>query len=182
MTDHSEERRAILRIHAVWQRFAAHGLPSRSDLDAREFGADWSNCVIVPIAMNCAKAVGVSETDVDADSPRQRLARTLLPLAQRQIARVLATSQAVGYGGTASHEETDILYRIVLLPLSEDGVRIDALLVGLTHREIPPANELSVSDIAWCKSPSWSQPAAEAYPAANAARHVHKNGDNPSSP
>ena len=182
MTDHSEERRAILRIHEVWQRFAAHGLPSRSDLDAREFGADWSNCVIVPIAMNSGKPVDVSEKDFDADSPRQRLACTLLPLAKRQIARVLATSQAIGYGGTASHEGTDILYRIVLLPLSEDGVHVDALLVGLTHREIPPASELRVSDIAWCKSPSWSEQAGEAYPSANAAPHVHKNGSSRSSP
>ena len=96
MTDHSEERRAILRIHAVWQRLAAHGLPSRSDLDAREFGADWSNCVIVPISIDGGQPGGVSAEGFDAKIPRDRLACTLLPLAKRHIARVLATSQAVG--------------------------------------------------------------------------------------
>jgi len=59
----------------------------------------------------------------------------------------------VSYGGTASHEGKDILYRIVVLPLSDDGVRIDALLAAMTYRDIPQASEFRVSDIAWCKSP-----------------------------
>jgi hypothetical protein len=59
----------------------------------------------------------------------------------------------VAYGGTASHEGKDILYRIVLLPLSEDKVKIDGLLAGMTYRDIPQASELRVSDIAWSTSP-----------------------------
>jgi hypothetical protein len=153
MTDHTEERRAILRIHAVWQRLATHRVPSRSALDPKEFGRDWSSCLIVPIVADNGKPHGFSGKGLDPNSPQQRLACTLLSLAERHIARVLATGQAVGYGGTASHDGTDILYRIVLLPLSEDGVHIDALLVGATYRDVPPASELRVSDIAWCKSP-----------------------------
>lgn len=148
MTDHSEERRAILRIHAVWQRLAAHKLPGRADLDPKAFGDDWSCCTVVPITGG-----GVSETAFDPNVPEQRLASTLLSLSEHRVSRVLATRQALGYGGTASHDGIDILYRIVLLPLSEDGDEIDALLVGVTHREVPPARELRVSDIAWCKSP-----------------------------
>jgi len=153
MTDQPEERRAILRIHALWQRLAAHGLPSRAALDPKDFGSDWSSCVIVPIVAGHGGPVGFSETDFNPNIPQQRLAGTLLPLARAHISRVVATGQAVGYGGTASPDGTDILYRIVLLPLSEDGTHIDGLLVGLTYRELPAANELSVSDIAWCKSP-----------------------------
>ena len=153
MTDHLEERRAILRIHAVWQRLATRGLPSRSSLDPKEFGGDWSGCLIVPIVGDKGQPRGFSEKDFDPNIPQQRLACTLLSLAQHRISRVLATGQAVGYGGTASHDANDILYWIVLLPLSEDGVHIDGLLVGVTYREVPPASELRVSDIAWCKSP-----------------------------
>ena len=40
--------------------------------------------------------------------------------------------------GLASYDGTDILYRIVRLPLAEDGMHMDALLVGITHREAPP--------------------------------------------
>ena len=153
MTDHPEERRAILRIHAVWQRLATHRLPSRSALDPKEFGDDWCSCLIVPIVRDNGKPRGFSEKGFDPNISRQRLACTLLSLAQHHISRVLATGQAVGYGGTESHDGIDVLYRIVLLPLSEDGARIDALLVGVTYREVPPASELRVSDIAWCKSP-----------------------------
>jgi hypothetical protein len=152
MTGHSEERRAILRIHAVWQRHTVHGLPGRSALDPKEFGSDWSSCLIVPVVSDNGKPK-VSDDGLDPNIAEHRLASTLLPLAQHHIARVLATGQAVGYGGTASHNGADVLDRIVLLPLSEDGVRIDALLVGVTFRDVPPASELRVSDIAWCKSP-----------------------------
>jgi hypothetical protein len=153
MTDHPEERRAISRIHAVWKRLATHGLPSRSALDPKEFGDDWSSCLIVPVTGDNGAPRRVSETALDRNIPRQRLASMLLSLSQRHVSRVLATGEPLGYGGTASHEGIDILYRIALLPLSEDGAHIDALLVGFTHREVPPPSELRVSDIAWCKSP-----------------------------
>ena len=176
MTDHAEERRAILRIHAVWQRLAAHGLPSRSDIDSKEFGDDWRSCLIVPITGDNGKPHGFSEKGFDPNIPRQRLACTLLSQAQHHISRVLATGQAVGYGGTASHDGTDILYRIVLLPLSEDGARIDALLVGVTFREVPPASELRVSDIAWCKSPLNLPQTGEKRLSMASVPHAHKNG------
>lgn len=162
MTDHPEERRAILRIHAVWQRLAKDRLPSPSTLDPKDFADDWSNCLIVPIERDNGKPRALSDKGLDRDIPQHRLACTLLPLGQRHISRVLATGQPVGYGGTASYDGTDILYRIVLLPLSDDGTHVDSLLVGLTHREVPPASELRVSDIAWCKSPLTFARAGEA--------------------
>ena len=176
MTDHPEERRTILRIHAVWQRLATHRLPSRSALDPDEFGGDWSSCLIVPIVGDNGKPRGFSEKEFDPNVPRQRLACALLSLSQHHVTRVLATGQAVGYGGTASHEGTDILYRIVLLPLSEDGAHIDALLVGVTYREVPPANELRVSDIAWCKSPLNLSQADGKHPLVASLPCAHKNG------
>ncbi len=153
MTDQPEERRAILRIHAVWQRLAEHRLPSQSALDPKDFASDWSKCLIVPVEHDNGKPRGLRDEDLDRNIPQQRLASTLLSLGQQHISRVLATGQPVGYGGTASYDGTDILYRIVLLPLSDDGTQMDSLLVGITHREVPPASELRVSDIAWCKSP-----------------------------
>jgi len=154
MSDHSEERRAIVRIHAVWQRRAQHRIPSQAEIDPKEFGEDWSNCSVMKIDAGTARPhASFSENGLDPNRISQRLAETLLILAQRHVHRVLATAKPVSYGGTASHEGKDILYRIVLLPLSEDGARIDALLAGMTYRDIPQASELRVSDIAWCKSP-----------------------------
>jgi len=154
MTDHTEERRAIVRIHAVWQRHAQHRIPSLAEIDPKEFGEDWSNCSVMQIDAGVARPhASFSENGPDGNRISQRLAETLLTLAQRHVQRVLATAKPVSYGGTASHEGKDILYRIVVLPLSDDGVRIDALLAGMTYRDIPQASEFRVSDIAWCKSP-----------------------------
>ena len=154
MSDHSEERRAIVRIHAVWQRHAQHRIPSLAEIDPKEFGEDWPNCSVMQIDAGTARPhASFSENGPVQSCISPRLAETLLTLAQRHVRRVLATAKPVGYGGTASHEGRDILYRLVLLPLSEDGVRIDALLAGMTYRDIPQATEFRVSDIAWCKSP-----------------------------
>lgn len=154
MSDHTEERRAIVRIHAVWQRRAQYRIPSLTEIDPKEFGDDWSNCLVMQIDAGIARPhASLCENGLDRNCIAQQLAETLLVLAQRHVHRVLATAKPVSYGGTASHEGKDILYRMVLLPLSEDGVRIDALLAGMTYREIPQASDLRVSDIAWCKSP-----------------------------
>lgn len=124
------------------------------EIDPKEFDEDWSNCSVMQIdAGKVRPHASFSEKDLDRKRISQGLAETLPMLAHRHVHRVLATAKPVGYGGTASHEGKDILYRIVLLPLSEDGVEIDALLAGMTYREIPQASELRVSDIAWCKSP-----------------------------
>jgi len=154
MTDHTEERRAIVRIHAVWQLHAQRRIPSLAEVDPKEFGEDWSNCSVMQIDAGSARPhASFSENGPDRNCISPRLAETLLMLTQRHVHRVLATAKPVSYGGTASHEGKDILYRIVVLPLSEDGVRIDALLAGMTYRDIPQASEFRVSDIAWCKSP-----------------------------
>src|SRR5688572_11248203 len=102
MTDQPEERRAILRIHAVWQRLAERRLPSPSALDPKDFADDWSKCLIVPIERDNGKPRGLRDEALDRNIPQQRLACTLLPLGQQHISRVLATGQPVGYGGTAS--------------------------------------------------------------------------------
>jgi hypothetical protein len=135
-------------------RLAKNRFPSRSEIDPKEFGADWSSCLFMKIdAANAEPRASFSGRGLDEKSISRPLAETLLALAQGHVSRVLATGKPLGYGGTAVHEGKDILYRIVLLPLSEDGAKIDALLAGMTYRDIPDASELRVSDIAWCKSP-----------------------------
>jgi len=154
MTESSDERRAIIRIHTVWSRLAENRIPSRSQIDPTDFGADWSSCVFIKLdASGAEPRASFSDRGFDQKRIARPLAETLLGLAQRHIARVLGTGKPVGYGGTATHQDKDILYRIVLLPLSDDGAKIDALLAGMTYRDIPEATELRVSDIAWCKSP-----------------------------
>ena len=53
---------------------------------------------------------------------------SLLELVTRHIPRVAVTRNPISFGGTAVHDEVSILYRTVLLPLSETGDRVDGVL------------------------------------------------------
>jgi hypothetical protein len=154
MTDHSEERRGIMRVHARWQLLAKQGLPKRSDIDPKIFGDDWALCLMIALDAKTSQPVPLpSGSDTSNVRIAPQLAKTLLTLIQRHVPRVVASGKPFGYGGTASHGDKDVLYRIVLLPLSDDGKQIDALLTAMTYRDLPEPSELRVSDIAWCKSP-----------------------------
>ena len=56
MTSLPEERRAIMRIDAVWQRIAGEGLPKRSQIDPTAFGTDWSHCLFIDLKVWNPKA------------------------------------------------------------------------------------------------------------------------------
>ena len=159
VTSLPEERRAIMRIHAVWQRLAGNDIPKRSQIDPKAFGPDWCHCLFIELESGTPQPrfafPGSSLPDhafpsFDETCISQGLAETLFTLVGKHIPRVLQTRGPLGYGGTASHAGQDILYRIVLLPLSDDGQRIDALLAAMTYRNVPENRELPVSDIAWC--------------------------------
>ncbi len=159
VTSLPEERRAIMRIHAIWQRLAGEGIPKRSQIDPKAFGPDWVHCLFIELESETLQPrfsfPGSNLPDhpfpsFDENCISQRLAETLLTLAGKHVPRVLQTRTPLGYGGTASHAGNDILYRIVLLPLSDDGERVDAFLAAMTYRDVPETRELPVSDMAWC--------------------------------
>jgi hypothetical protein len=158
VTSLPEERRAIVRIRAVWKSLAGDDIPRRSQIDPKAFGPDWAHCLFIELESGTAQArfsfPGSSLPNhafpsFDETCISQRLAETLLRLAAKHIPRVLQTRGPLGSGGTTSHGGQDILYRMVLLPLSEDGERIDTLLAAMTYRNVAEAKELSASDSAW---------------------------------
>jgi hypothetical protein len=61
---------------------------------------------------------------------------SLLELVTRHIPRVAGTRNPLSFGGTALHDETSILYRTVLLPLSENGDQVDGVLGAIAFREV----------------------------------------------
>lgn len=72
---------------------------------------------------------------------------SLLELVTRQIPRLLNSGRPVSIGGSAIHEELNILYRTILLPLSENGQKPDGLLAAVGYREIAVANEIPIAEI-----------------------------------
>jgi hypothetical protein len=141
----SEERRLTARVHAVWKRAAGNGLPRRSQIDPAEFGLDWANCLMIDIDDDPRRSrfsyVGIALRDptwptFDRQCVSECLEGSLLELVTRHIARVAMTRNPISFGGSAVHDETSIVYRTVLLPLSETGERIDGVLGAIAFREL----------------------------------------------
>ncbi|HZT89024.1 MAG TPA: PAS domain-containing protein [Stellaceae bacterium] len=140
----AQERRQTLRVLAVWRSLAGDSLPRRSAVDPRLFEHDWANCFLVDLdpEIERSRVAYLGKNLGDATWPmfdRQCLeefrAGTLLRLATRPIAQVLDKRTPIGNAGIAEHEDAFILYRSILMPLSENGDKIDGLLGAINYRD-----------------------------------------------
>ena len=96
--------------------------------------------------------VGNSLSDLAPASPqRQYLSEcpegTLRTLLSPHIQRVIEEKEPSHSAGSAQHGETFILYRMVLLPLSEIGDQVDGLLAAFIYREVSVQNELPIDEV-----------------------------------
>jgi len=158
MTAISHERRVIMRVYSAWKKIAGRGFPRRSDIDPADFGIDWSNCLIVELESATSRShfsyLGIALQDEGA-SPGEKNniseygKGTVLELVARHVSRALLKQEPVGFGGPASRNGRDLLYRAILLPLSETGERIDGFLAAISYCDVSIAEEVP-SDIAWC--------------------------------
>jgi hypothetical protein len=154
MTDIPHDQRLTARVHAIWKKLAKTGFPRRSQIDPKDFGADWPSCLMIDIdpvtSLSRFSYVGNALRDptwptFDRQSVSECLEGTLLELIAREITRVAARKKPMNCSGSAQHDNDTILYRTVLLPLSETGERIDGLLAAISYREISIEEERSES-------------------------------------
>ena len=141
-----------MRVLAQWREIAgARGVPHRSQIDPHLFGEDWASCLLVDVdpKLECSRFAYVGETLRDPNWPtfeRQRIADcekdSLLHVATSYIARVVAKAVPISTGGVGIHDGVPIVYRSILLPLSEGGGRVDGVLGAANYREIPVAEEI----------------------------------------
>ena len=157
MTLALHERRLTTRVLTVWKKIAGDGFPKRSQLDPRDFGGDWANCLMIDIDRVPMKSrfsyVGNALRDptwptFDRQCVAECLEGTLLELVTRHIKRVADRKKPVSFGGPGVHDEGDILYRTILLPLSEDGEHVDGILAAVAYREVTVSQETSLSETA----------------------------------
>ena len=155
MTTLQQERRLTTRVHAVWKKIAGSSFPRRSQIDPTEFGTDWAHCLMIDLDQVPARSrfshVGNALRDpswptFDRQSVSDCLEGTLLELVTRHIPRVASSKKPIIFGGAATHDDTKILYRTVLLPLSETGDRIDGLLGAISYRELSVAEEIALNE------------------------------------
>jgi hypothetical protein len=139
------ERRLTARIEKEWRSCSRTSYPRRSDIDRAKFGNDWDFCFIVDLSDSImdSRFSYVGTELKEPGSPmleRQRVSESLegslLALAAKEIGKVKELKQPVVKSGRAVHEDAEILYRAVLLPLSENGLTIDGVLGAIGYREV----------------------------------------------
>jgi hypothetical protein len=147
------DRRLVMRVLARWRSLARDGrrYPRRSQLDPQLFGQDWSNCLLIDVdpLTEHSRLAYVGDALRDPAWPpfeRQRISEclndTLLQLATAKIPVVIAQGAPIGFGGPAMHNDTPMLYRCILLPLSEGGEDIDGILGAVNYREVAAVPEV----------------------------------------
>jgi hypothetical protein len=150
-----QERRLTTRVLTQWKKIAGKGFPKRSQVDPRDFGSDWGHCLMIDIddvpVNSRFSHVGNALRDstwptFDRQSVSECLEGSLLELVTRHIARVAEKRKPISFGGPATHEDGDILYRTILLPLSETGDKIDGILAAVAYREVTVVHEIPLPE------------------------------------
>lgn len=148
----SIDSRLTVRVRKVWSALAVHGIPRRSQIDPRKFGSDWSNCFMIDLnpkvprsrfgyvgnALNGLASVNPERVTL-SELPKEILVKIISPL----IPRVVADKMPVSFAGLMQHEDRNILYRTILMPLSESGNQVDGIVAGAMYREVFAQQELT---------------------------------------
>ena len=50
------DRRLTTRVLNIWKRHSKSGFPRRSQVDPRDFGTDWSNCLMIDLDPDLSKS------------------------------------------------------------------------------------------------------------------------------
>ena len=151
------DRRLTVRVFDIWKKLGGGAFPRRSQVDPKDFGTDWSNCLMIdldPVLANSRLShVGNALRDptwptFDRQSVSECLEGTLLKMLAMRVPQVVAKKKSVSFGGSAYHDSYDILYRAILLPLAEDGKRIDGILGAILYREVAEVDDLPAARMA----------------------------------
>lgn len=140
------ERRAVLRVLRHWRAACgSRDFPSRRNIDPTEIASDWKNCFIVDVpgsdgvpsfayigeALQIPAWQGRCGARVTDCPPG-----TVLAVATNYIDKMLENRLPVSHSGSAMHGGHVVLFRSVLLPLSDDGCRIDGVLGTANFRRV----------------------------------------------
>jgi hypothetical protein len=133
------ERRLVLRLLAYWRDLGLDGeLPAAHLVQPADIASDWPACFTLDLGGPKPVFSYVGETHVahhGADLGGRPVGEagpdTLLGCAVEQLNAVLTRKIPITYGGSfTGHDGEPVLYRSILLPLSDDGDEINSILGG----------------------------------------------------
>ena len=135
------ERRLNMRLMAFWwDRRASRRFPSVEDFDPEALSDVWTHCFTLTPQEPCdqsafqyigdtiAAASGLTESEITVDRVSKN---SLLDHATRNVGDVLAQQVPVVRSGEFVNQDGEtVMYRSILLPLSQDQETIDCVVGG----------------------------------------------------
>lgn len=141
------ERRLVLRLLAHWRELCGErAFPSFADIDPDQMPNMWANCLVLdcvghaenPVFRTIGKDLA-DRIDMDlvdrfvADAPE----KTLIAVTVAYAGEVLRKKVPISRGGEYFNSDgVRVLYRSILLPMSDDGETVSGLLGAANCREV----------------------------------------------
>jgi hypothetical protein len=147
-----EDRRLVSRVlHRVTGRAVGRHVPRLDDVDPWFIGDDWVNCALVrvrqPYRQSDFMVVGDNlsppETVLDGEPIWKCPATTLLGLTLAYLEQAAEERSFLVIEGAAIDLCAPILYRSLIVPLSEDDIEIGAVLIAANSRRVGDAEHPS---------------------------------------
>lgn len=143
------ERRLVHRLLAYWRGLQVEDeFPSFAAIDPQEIPDIWENTFVLEVVGNESDPVfrafgdditahyGISLIDRHVSEVP---ANTLVSVSVGYLDEVLTKGVPISRGGDFRREDrTEVLYRSILLPMSDDGETISGILGAANCREVEP--------------------------------------------
>ncbi len=141
------ERRLVLRLLAHWRELCGErAFPSFADVDPGRMPDMWSDCFVLDFVGHAEnpvfRTVGAELADrIDVDLVDKHVTdapeKTLVSVAVSYAAEVLRKKVPISRGGEFFKPDgVRVLYRSILLPMSDDGETVSGLLGAANCREV----------------------------------------------
>jgi hypothetical protein len=150
----ADERRLVSRVLRHWRQRARDGrrYPSVYEIDPWLVGNDWESCSLIKLDpsgaayfLTVGSALAPDDTATLESNPIASCPpNTVLAAALNHLPRCVAGEETVSIEGTASHKGTSVLFRAVLLPLSEDGAHPDGVFGAANYRAMVSGDEITL--------------------------------------
>ena len=146
------ERRLVLRLLSYWRELGDDGqLPSFAAVDPAQIPDMWANCFVLDVAGQAADPVfrnigrELAErigTDIVDNRVSDAPEGSLIHVAVCYLQEVLDKKVPISRGGEFNKADgVRVLYRSILLPMSDDGENISGLLGAANCREVTDDQE-----------------------------------------
>lgn len=141
------ERRLVLRLLTHWRDLCGRRtFPTFDDIDPATIPDMWPHCIVLdriaageePVLRFVGEAIGRHAPDSLVDSPISAVpSGTLIAHALSYVHQVIEAQIPISRGGQfVNRAGNTVLYRSIVLPMSDDGKAISGLLCAANCREV----------------------------------------------